>query len=81
MSLITGVVILVLLRTADLNHSNEHTPRYGLRLGLGILLLLAALVIARRKPKPPDPDKPGVGNREQTGRQPGAVDRVRGLAL
>jgi Sap, sulfolipid-1-addressing protein len=61
MSLITGVVILVVLRAANLSRPAEHTPRYGLRLGLGILLLLAALVIARRKPKPPDPDKPASG--------------------
>jgi hypothetical protein len=61
MSLVTGVVILVVLRAAHLSRPGEHTPRYGLRLGLGILLLLAALVIARRKPKPPDPDKPASG--------------------
>jgi Sap, sulfolipid-1-addressing protein len=61
MSLVTGVVLLVVLRSLHLNHANEHTPRYGLRLGLGILLLLAAIVVARRKPKPPDPDKPASG--------------------
>ena len=61
MSLVTGVVILVILRAAHLSRPAEHTPRYGLRLGLGILLLLAAVVVARRKPKPPDPDKPASG--------------------
>jgi len=61
MSLVTGVVILVVLRAASLSRPDEHTPRYGLRLGLGILLLLAALVVARRQPKPPDPDKPASG--------------------
>ena len=61
MSLVTGVILLVVLRSLHLNHTNEHTPRYGLRLGLGILLLLAAVLIARRKPKPPDPDKPASG--------------------
>jgi hypothetical protein len=61
MSLVTGVVLLVVLRAAQLSRPAEHTPRYGLRLGLGILLLLAALVVARRKPKPPDPDKPASG--------------------
>ncbi len=61
MSLITGVVILVVLRAAHLNGSHDHTPRYGLRLGLGILLLAAAVVVARRKPKPPDPAKPASG--------------------
>ena len=61
MSLVTGVVILVVLRAANLSRPAEHTPRYELRLGLGILLLLAAVVVARRKPKPPDPDKPASG--------------------
>ena len=61
MSLVTGVVILLVLRAANLSKPAEHTPRYEVRLGLGILLLLAALVVARRKPKPPDPDKPASG--------------------
>jgi hypothetical protein len=61
MSLVTGVVILVVLRAASLSRPDEHTPRYGLRLGLGILLRIAAVVVARRKPKPPDPDKPASG--------------------
>jgi hypothetical protein len=61
MSLVTGVIILLVLRAANLNRPAEHTPRYELRLILGILLLLAALVVARRKPKPPDPDKPASG--------------------
>jgi hypothetical protein len=61
MSLVTGVIILVVLRAANLNRPSEHTPRYELRLILGILLLLAAVVVARRKPKPPDPDKPASG--------------------
>lgn len=61
MSLVMGVVILVALRSADLNRPDQHAPRYGLRLGLGVLLLLAGLVIARRKARPPDPAKPHQG--------------------
>jgi hypothetical protein len=61
MSLIMGVVLVVVLRSADLNHADQHAPRYGLRLGLGILLLVAAVVVARRKPRPPDPAKPQQG--------------------
>lgn len=61
MSLVMGVVLVVVLRSADLSHPDQHTPRYGLRLGLGILLLLAAAVVARRKPRPPDPAKPQQG--------------------
>jgi Sap, sulfolipid-1-addressing protein len=65
MSLITGVVLLVVLRSVGLNHPNQHAPRYGLRLGLGVLLLVAALIMARRHPRPPDPAeaRPGLVSR------------------
>jgi hypothetical protein len=61
MSVVTGVVVLVALRSADLNHPDQHAPRYGFRLGLGVLLLAAAIVVAERKPKAPDPAKAGPG--------------------
>ena len=61
MSLIMGVILLAVLRSTNLNRPAQHEPRYGLRLGLGILLLVAAVVVARRKPRPPDPAKPQRG--------------------
>jgi hypothetical protein len=61
MSGVMGVVILVVLHSADLNRPAEHSPRYGLRLGLGILLLAAGLFVARRRPRPPDPLQPHQG--------------------
>jgi Sap, sulfolipid-1-addressing protein len=57
-SVVFGVVILVVLRTTGLNHPDQHAPRYGLRLGLGIVLLAAGIVVAVRKPRPPDPARP-----------------------
>jgi hypothetical protein len=51
MSAAMGLVLLLILRGADLNRSAEHSPRYGFRLGLGILLLVGAFVVAMRKPK------------------------------
>jgi Sap-like sulfolipid-1-addressing protein len=61
MTIIMAVVVLLVLRSVGLNQPREHDPRYGLRLGLGVLALVAGLVIAARKPKPPDPAKPKQG--------------------
>jgi len=61
MSLVMGVILVAVLRSTSLQRPAEHTPRYGLRLALGILLLAAAVVVARRQPRPPDPSKPPTG--------------------
>jgi len=50
MSLVMGVVILLILRNAGLSHSDQRSPRYGVRIGLGVLLLVAAVAVARRRP-------------------------------
>src|SRR5271169_3513169 len=52
MSLVIGVVVVVALHAGHLDHPHQRTPRYGLRLGLGIVALVAGLVTARRKPRP-----------------------------
>ena len=56
-TVIMGIVILLAIHSGGLNHPSQRQPRYGLRLGLGVLALGASLVVARRKPKPPKPDK------------------------
>ena len=56
MSLVMGLVVIAILRNTGLQHNSQRTPRYGLRLGLGLLMLAASAVLARRKPKQPDPD-------------------------
>ncbi|HET7245822.1 MAG TPA: GAP family protein [Streptosporangiaceae bacterium] len=61
MSLVMAVALLAILRGVNLQRPAEHTPRYGLRLVLGILLLAAAVVAARRKARPPDPAKANQG--------------------
>jgi hypothetical protein len=61
MSTVVATVVLVLLRAGGFSLPAHRTPRYELRLILGILLLLSGLVLARRKKKPPDPDKPQTG--------------------
>jgi hypothetical protein len=61
MSVIMAVVVLEILRTVGLNQPREHEPRYGVRLGLGVIAFIAGLVISARRPKPPDPAKPAQG--------------------
>jgi hypothetical protein len=61
MSLVMGLVVLLALRGLGLNRPAQHAPRYGLRLGLGVVLLAAGAVAAKRKPKQPDPAKARQG--------------------
>ncbi len=37
MSLVMGLVVIAILRNTGLDHHRQRTPRYGLRLGLGLL--------------------------------------------
>ena len=46
-----GVIFLVAIRAGGLGQIGNRTPRYGLRLGLGVAALVAAVVVARREPK------------------------------
>jgi hypothetical protein len=57
MSAVMAVVVLFALRSAGLNHPDQHDARYGLRLGLGILFFAAGAVVATRKPRSRDPAK------------------------
>ncbi len=53
-----AVAVLVALRSAHLDRPEQHAPRDGLRLGLGLLLLAIGLVIAaRRRRRPAAPEK------------------------
>jgi hypothetical protein len=61
MSTVTGIVVLEVLRSGHLELPNHHTPRYGLRLGLGLVSLAVAAVVACRKPHLPDPSRPDKG--------------------
>ena len=65
MTVVVGLGIFVALRAGGLSHPQEREPRYGLRLGLGVLALFAAVVLARRKPRLGKPDK-----------KPNLVDRL-----
>jgi len=61
MSTLVGAVVLVLIRAGGFSLPHHRTPRYVLRLILGLALVAGGLLLARRKPKPEDPDKPQKG--------------------
>lgn len=66
MSLVIAIIVLVALRSGHLSRPGNRTPRYGLRLGLGVLLLGAATWMARRRRKP----------QESAAASPGLVSRL-----
>lgn len=55
MTVAMAVVLLVVIRVTDLNLPRGHDPRFGLRLGLGVLALAGAVFYAVRKPREPVP--------------------------
>ena len=65
MTIVMGVVVLVALKSGHLSDPGQRQPRYGLRLGLGVVALAAGIYLVRRGPRPrPRPagkqKKPGV---------------------
>ena len=67
MSVVMGVIVILALHAGHLDHPHQRTPRYGLRLGLGIAALASGVVMSRRKPKPPSVSKkPGLMSRLTT---------------
>lgn len=67
MTVTMAVVILFVLRATGLNQPRQHDPRYGLRLGLGVIALAVGVYMSRRKRSslaPSDsagkPRKPGL---------------------
>lgn len=66
-TVIMGIIVLVALRAGGLSLPANRQPRYGLRIGLGVLALAGGLYMLRRKPRPPDPAKP---------KKPGLVARM-----
>jgi hypothetical protein len=58
MTVIMAVTVLLVLRGIGLNQPREREPRYGLRLGLGILALATGVFLLRRGlPQPASPDQ------------------------
>jgi hypothetical protein len=83
-SVVMGIAVLLLLRYGNFQLPGHRTPRYGLRLGLGLLILAAIAVVARRKPRllglpgqprspgpagqPPNPGHPGPAGQPEQGK-------------
>jgi Sap, sulfolipid-1-addressing protein len=61
MSTIMAILVLVVLRSTQLQIPKHHRPRYELRLGLGLLILAVGAVVARHRPRPRDPSQPSRG--------------------
>jgi hypothetical protein len=57
MTVTVAIVALVALRAGGLSLPGHHQPRYGLRLGLGVLALAAGVIVARRRPRPHPEEK------------------------
>jgi len=73
-TVVLAIVLLLVIHAGGLNHPRQRQPRYGLRLGLGVIALAASLVLFRRKPKRPKPDKkPGLIARMTTNPSPVAA--------
>jgi len=58
MTIVTAAGALVLIRAVGLAQPSQHAPRYGLRLGIGILALATAAFVIKRK-RPQDPQSKG----------------------
>jgi hypothetical protein len=56
-----AVAVLLVIRITGLNLPRGHDPRYGLRLGLGVLALAGVVFVGLRKRPKPDPDKQRKG--------------------
>ena len=71
MSIITGVIILVALHAGGLSRPSERQPRYGLRLGLGVLALGASAFIMARRRRSADPGRQDSGKHDPGKQDPG----------
>jgi hypothetical protein len=74
MTVVMAVTVLLVLRAFGLDQPRQHEPRYGLRLGLGVLALVIAAVMAFRARRAPRVSPGAVG--EVTPRKPGVMGKL-----
>lgn len=72
MTVVMALAVFFVLRATHLQIPTHRTPRFGLRLGLGLAALLAGGYLWRRGPKPPDPSKPSKGVMSRLLAKPGS---------
>jgi hypothetical protein len=51
-TLAIGFAVVFALHGAGLGQQSEQSPRYGLRIGIGVVFVVVAAILARRPPKP-----------------------------
>ncbi len=51
-TLAVGFVVAFALHGASLGNSGQQTPRYGVKLAIGVAFCVGAVILARRPPKP-----------------------------
>jgi len=51
-TLAIGFAVVFALHGAGLGNQSQQTPRYGLRLAIGVAFVVGAVIFARRPPKP-----------------------------
>ena len=71
MTVAMALAVLFILRATGLNQPRQHDPRYGLRLGLGVIALAGAAYMIRRKRSPPAP-----GESDGKPKRPGLIARL-----
>jgi threonine/homoserine/homoserine lactone efflux protein len=69
MTVAMALAVLFVLRATGLNQPREHAPRYGLRLGLGVVALGVSLYLTRRKP-------PAAARSDGKPKRPGLITRL-----
>jgi hypothetical protein len=82
-STVMGIAVLLILRYGHFQLPGHRTPRYGLRLGLGLLTLAAIAVVARRRPRllglPGQPRNPGRPGQPPNPGHPGPPGQGKGI--
>lgn len=71
MTVAMALTVLFVLRATGLNQPRQHDPRYGLRLGLGVIALAGALYMSRRKRY-----SPATGDSKGKPKRPGLIARL-----